>query len=133
MVRGQNQVFAALALVHSSGSDILERALPRVVDTAGDRSPTGGRDLQHDRSNLFRIVERKEVDRVRVRGECLVFPVERTRPTDDLVPRTSSLHCRLVQKLEIDRRHAPDDVLDRPPLDGAMGQFVRREILRLSQ
>ena len=40
------------------------------------------------------------------------FQLEEPRPVDDLVPGALGLDHRLVQEVEVDRRHAPDDGLD---------------------
>ena len=43
------------------------------------------RRIQYHWTDFFRVEERHEVDRIRIRGEGLIFPVEQAGPIDDLV------------------------------------------------
>ncbi|MCY1510585.1 hypothetical protein D9M68_449670 [compost metagenome] len=129
VVRRQDQVLAALAFVRSLRPGILKRHLPGVDDVAGDRSAFGRRDLDDD-GPVLHVPERHEVDRVRVRRQRLVLPVDRPRPVDDLVDLGLGLRKRLLQhQVGVDRRHAPDDRLRRPALDGAALKIFRRNVL----
>ena len=69
---------------------------------------------------------RIEIDRVRVRRERLVLPIDGTRPIDNLVVVSFGVLHRLKHQLSIDRRHAPDDSLERAAMQRPLGQFSRR-------
>jgi hypothetical protein len=76
----------------------------------------------------MRIEERHEVDRIGVRRQRLVHPVERTAPIDDLI----NLGLRLSQhflphQFVVDGGHAPDHGLDGAARDGTAGQVFWRE------
>ena len=130
----QNQVLAALALVHAAGSDILDGGLPVVHDAAVEHAVVGRRNLQHHRADVLRVDERHQIDHVGIRRERLVLPVEQARPVENLVEAAFDLADHLlVHEVVVDRRHAPDHRLDGAALDAAAGQIFGGEILRMSQ
>jgi len=72
----EDYILAAFAFVHTRRPDILERVLPSIVDAARDRSVVSRWNLQHD-GTVRRVVERHEIDRVRIRRERLILPAHR--------------------------------------------------------
>lgn len=102
--------------------------LPRVVDAACDRGALfRGRNLQHHRPDILRIEEGEDVNRIRIWSQRLVFPAERSRPIDDLVEVRFGILHRLKHQLCVDRRHSPDNRLDRAAVQRALGQLCRCE------
>jgi hypothetical protein len=102
--RGQDEVFAAFALVDASWTNVLDGRLPAIVDRAGDGASVRGWDFEHDWTDVLRVEEGHEIDRVRVRGQGLVLPVEQARPVDDLVAAIASVGVvdhRLVHAVEV--------------------------------
>src|SRR6185369_6227482 len=128
----QDQVFAALSRVDTCWSNILKWRLPDVHDAASDRAAVGRRDLDNHRTHLRRVEEGHHVDSIRVGGQCLVLPVEQTRPVDDLIPISFRLaHHRLVHEIGIHRRHAPNDSLDCAAVHGPANQLGGAECFAL--
>ncbi len=125
MIRRQDQVLAALALVEPRRADILDRILPAIVHAAGDRTAFRRRNFQHHRP-IPRVVEGVEVDRVGVRRQGLVFVIEQSGPIGHLVRRAACRDEGLEHQVEIHRGHAPDDRLDRAAIDGSPGDLLRR-------
>ena len=132
VARRQDQILAALAFVRSGRTDVCQRRLPGIHDGAGDGAVTCRRDLQHHRADILGVEERLQIDHVRVRRERLDLPVRQARPVHDLVGLAlGAANHRLKHQVEIDRGHVPVDCLDCTPFDGAAGELLGREILRL--
>jgi hypothetical protein len=129
----QHEVFAPFAFIKAGRSDVLDGRLPAIVDRAGDRAFVGGWDFEHHGPGILGIEEGDEIDRVRIRSESLVFPVEKTRPVDDLVAAFTGFGVPdhgLVHEVEIHRWSSPDDGLSRAPLDAAASEVLERKSLR---
>jgi hypothetical protein len=130
ITRRRDEVLAALALVGARGSHVFERFLPGVVHAADDHGiGFRGRDFQHHRS-LARVVERVEVDSVRVRGERLVLRVHRARPVDQLVGLGAVGDGGLQHDVEVDGRHAPDHRFHRTPVQRKLGRGLGQNVRR---
>lgn len=119
----QHQELGARALVDPEEARVLERDLPDVDDVGVQRAiRAGGRDLDHDRAHVLRAEEAHEIERVGVRRERLVMPVERTAPVDDLVHLAGRLGQHLLEhQVVVDHGHAPDRSLDPATGDGGEG------------
>jgi hypothetical protein len=95
---------------------------------AASEPPSGGRHLNHHRPDILRVEEGHEVDRVRIGRQCLVFPIERARPVDELIDLTFGLSEHLLKhEIVVDRRHSPDNGLNCAPLDGAPAPIASGE------
>ena len=81
------------------------------------------RQVEDDRPVLG-VEERHEVERVGVRHQRLVVPVQGLSPVDDLVHLARRLAEHLLtHQIVVDRGHAPDDRLDGTPLQRVLGQL----------
>ena len=79
-------------------------------------------------SAYLRVEKRQKIERLGIRCQRLVVPVEGTAPINDLVDRALGLVEHLLEhQVVIGRRHAPDDRLDRTALDGTLGEVFWRE------
>jgi hypothetical protein len=132
IARRQDKNFATLAVVRAGRPDVFQRRLPDVHYVAGDRALVGGRNLKYHWTDILSIEEGHEVDRVGIRRERLVFPIQEARPVDDLVPRAFGLADHgLVHEIGVDGWHPPDDGLDCTPLNGAEDKVVAGKMLRV--
>jgi hypothetical protein len=95
ITRRRDKIFTALTFIGSSRADVFQRVLPRIIHTSDDDCVfLGRRDFENHRTFAC-VVERIEVNRVGIRSERLVSPVHRLRPVDNLVGRSTALHCGL--------------------------------------
>jgi hypothetical protein len=102
--------------------------LPDIHDGAGDRAVIGGWNLEHHRPHVFRVDERRQVDRIGVRSQSLDLPVRKARPVGDLIEAALVARQCLVHELEVDGWHAPVDGLDGAALHRASSQLVGGEL-----
>src|SRR5262249_30785970 len=99
--------------------------------TTCERSGLCRRQLDHDRSDLLCVVKGHEVNAIRIRRERLVVGVCGSGPVNDLILFTAGLAKHfLTHQIRVDRRHAPDDRLDRAPCNVAFLEFLSGKSFR---